>query len=750
MWHIYPRYVYGETMKKLILMASAFLLTFSLFAEERRYELNVEHVTKNITGVDVTHALAINGQMPAPTLRFKVGDTAIIVVNNKTTEPTTLHWHGLLLPWDQDGPSFSNTKLILPGTSHTFKFPIVHSGTFWYHSHTELQEQRGLYGAIVIEDEKEIAKVDHDLVYVMSDWVNEHPMQVLKNLKKDGHYYAYKKRFLPSVLGAIRAGAIWDYIKGEWTRMGPMDLSDVAYDAYLINGKQKEMLKNIKHGEKIRLRIINASASTYFYFNIGNLRNFKVITKDGVEVMPVEVNELLVGIAETYDIIFEMPHAMKTFEFKTTAQDITGSASWMVGNGPMEHVPVKMKPSPYGMDHGDHGGGHGDHGGGNGGGHGDHGDGDDNDDGHGDWDDDDFKSRQAVESEMEDDLMLAEIEDGHDHGDMPMPSMSKTKRLNYDMLMAKQVTEFDPELPRREITLELSGDMERYTWYINGKPFSEEKYIMIKYGEVVRIKFVNTTMMHHPMHLHGHFFRVINNMGKKSPLMHTVDVSPMNTVQIEFYANEPGIWFLHCHNLYHMKMGMARLIKYEGFKRPDDLVEQERIWGPELTHDNDAFGRGEVFLGTNNVEVELGISAGRYEVEMSIEMEDYDVDNLEADLLFKRYFSRFLSAVIGAEYDENSIYGLLGVQYMLPLNVEMLGYVRTDGKVIVKLKKEIPITSRLHLELEPTIEYINNEIDFEMEAGLNYVINERWEAGVTYGYDEHDGHRIGFGIRFKF
>tara|TARA_Y100000591_G_scaffold323986_2_gene342676 strand:- start:306 stop:1025 length:720 start_codon:yes stop_codon:yes gene_type:complete len=239
-------------------------------------------------------------------------------------------------------------------------------------------------------------------------------------------------------------------------------------------------------------------------------------------------------------------------------------------------------------------------------------------------------------------------------------------------------------------------------------------------------------------------------MGKKSPLMHTVDVSPMNTVEIEFYANEPGIWFLHCHNLYHMKMGMARLVKYEGFKRPDDLVEQERVWGPELTHDNDAFSRGEVYLGTNNVEVELGINAGRYEVEMSIEMEDYDIDNLEADLLFKRYFSRFLSAVVGAEYDENSIYGLLGIQYMLPLNVEMLGYVRTDGKVIVKLKKEIPITSRLALELEPTIEYLNNEVDFEMEAGLNYVINERWEAGVTYGYDQHDGHRIGFGIRFKF
>lgn len=742
-------------MKKFILLF--LLVSTSLFSAEKRYELNVEHVTKNITGVDVTHALAINGQMPAPTLRFKLGDTAVIKVINKTKEPTTLHWHGVLVPWDQDGPSFSNTKLILPGTTHTFRFPIIHTGTFWYHSHTELQEQRGLYGAIVIEDEKKM-DVDHDLVFLMSDWINEHPQQVLKNLKKDGDYYAMKKDFLPSVLGAIRAGAIWDFIKAEWTRMGPMDLSDVGYDAFLINGEQKKMLKNIKHGEKVRLRVINASASTYFYFNIGNLRNFKVITKDGVEVMPVEVNELLVGIAETYDIVFEMPHSMKTFEFKATAQDITGSASWMVGSGPMEHVPMKMKPSPYGMGDMDHGGG-------NGGGHGDHDDGSgDTDDGggHGDHDDggggdtDDFDNddlgKREVESDMEDDLMLAELEEGdnHDDHDMPMPGMQKTKRLNYDMLMAKTITEFDAEKPRREIVLELSGDMDRYTWHINGKPFSEEKYLMIKYGEVVKIKFVNKTMMHHPMHLHGHFFRVLNKMGKKSPLMHTVDVAPMKTVDIEFYANEPGIWFLHCHNLYHMKMGMARLVKYEGFKRPDDLIAQEREWGPRLTHDNDAFGRGEIFFGTGNVEVNLGINAGRYEVELELEIDQYDLDNLEADLLFKRYFSKYLSVILGAEYDESSIYGLFGVQYMLPLNVEMQGYVRSDGMVVVKLKKEIPLTSRLALELEPTFEYLNNELDFEMEAGLNYAFSERWEAGVTYGYSEDDGHSVSFGIRFKF
>lgn len=163
-----------------------FIFSVNIFAAEKNYELRVQNITKNITGVAVTHALAINGSIPAPTLKFKLGDDAVIKVINETKEPTTLHWHGVLVPWKQDGPQFSNTRVIGPGSTHIFRFPIKHTGTYWYHSHTELQEQRGLYGAIVIEEESPRQIVDHDFVFVMSDWTNENPMQVLANLKKDG------------------------------------------------------------------------------------------------------------------------------------------------------------------------------------------------------------------------------------------------------------------------------------------------------------------------------------------------------------------------------------------------------------------------------------------------------------------------------------------------------------------------------------------------------------------------------------
>ena len=290
------------------------------FSAEVRYDLRVASVTKNITGEAVDHALAINGSIPAPTLRFRLGDEAVIVVHNDMDMPTTLHWHGVLVPWKQDGPQFSNTRIIEPHSSHTFQFPIKHTGTYWYHSHTNLQEQSGLYGAIVIEEETIRHEVDHDVELVISDWTNERPEEVLANLKKDGHFYVYKKDSLPSITDAMARGSLGDYLRSEWERMEPMDLSDVGYDAFLINGKIESALEGVGHGEKVRFRIINAGASTYFYFNIGQSRNFTVVSKDGVEVQPVLAQELLIGMGETYDIIFEMPHDMKTLEARATAQ----------------------------------------------------------------------------------------------------------------------------------------------------------------------------------------------------------------------------------------------------------------------------------------------------------------------------------------------------------------------------------------------------------------------------------------------
>ncbi|MBI2026890.1 MAG: multicopper oxidase domain-containing protein, partial [Deltaproteobacteria bacterium] len=686
----------------------------------RHYDLRIQHISKNITGVESHDALAINGQIPAPTLRFKKGDTAVTKVINETHERTTLHWHGVLVPWDMDGPAFSNNKLIEPGESFTFKFPIKQTGTYWYHSHAELQEQRGLYGAFIIEDEHQHPTINHDQELVLSDWSNEHAMSILHNLKKDGDYYGYKKDFLPSIIDAIRRGSFGGYLKGEWDRMGPMDLSDVGYDAFLINGEQQSTFENAKPGDKIRFRIINSASSSYFYINIGNLRNFTVISKDGIDIEPITVNELLVAIGETYDILFQVPntHHPMAFELRSTAQDVTGYSSLFVGSGSTENAPDKEKSNPYVMKH---------------------------------------EADHVGHKPPPQDMPPPHDPHGGLHG-MSLPtkhqeahsSIPKIKGLHYGMIRAKQKTEFNADLKRHDIRLQLSGDMNRYQWMINGKPFSEEKYIHVKYNEVVRFTMVNTTMMHHPMHLHGHFFRVINEQGAQSPLFHTVDVAPMSTVTIEFHANEPGIWFFHCHNLFHMMMGMARLIKYDNFEEPMDLVIYEKKVAPHMIQDDDMFWRGNLGAYSNHAEVEVGVNAGRYDVTLHLELDEYDPKTFESQLIFKRYLNIFFAVLGGAEVEDEKLHAILGLAYTLPLRIETRAYLRTDKKIVVTLKKEIPITGHVSLDLEPRFEYVDQEFEWEFETTGLYNFSEIWSAGLFYKRDENNHQTVGVGVKIRF
>ncbi|MBI4041791.1 MAG: multicopper oxidase domain-containing protein [Deltaproteobacteria bacterium] len=690
----------------------------AIFAQtERVYNLRIHQKTVNITGEPVSHALAINDQIPAPTLRFRKGEMAVIHVTNTLSEPTTLHWHGVLVPWNMDGPAFSNSKLILPGETFTFRFPIQQTGTYWYHSHTGLQIQAGLYGAIVIEDEIPLVKTDHDLVIILSDWTNEKPNRVMSNLKKDGDDYAFKKKFFPSLLGAIRHGAVWDYIKSEWTRMGPMDLSDLGYDAFLMNGQRSSTIPAMKPMDKVRLRVINASSSTYFYLNIGNLRNFTVISKDGMGVVPLEVNEILMGMGETYDLFFEVPHAHHpmAYEFRATAQDVTGFGSLILGDQQsIERVLDKIKPNPYAMEHaGIHGG--------------------------------NTSEPPSHGSHPSPSQGLPTHGDDPENVDVPM-----SNRLNANMLKSPTITEFDSALQRHNIHLELDGDMERYTWYINGKPFSEEKYILVRYNEVVRVTLENKTMMHHPMHLHGHFFRFLNGQGKYAPNFHTVDVGPMQTVTIEFWANEPGEWFFHCHNAYHMEMGMSRLVKYEGFERPPELMEEElKHSSMAMIHDDGFYLNGEAEVYTNHAELELGLNGGRWDIVLNLELENYNEDHFEAETLFKRYLSRFLAITGGGEYEDHELHALLGLAYKLPFNIDTLVYLRTDRTVVIRLKKEIPVLPRVNLGIEPRFEY-RDHFDWELEASLGYRLTNRWSLDAFYRREDDLGHAIGFGFKFGF
>lgn len=869
------------TLCLLLTLLLTHLPSFS-FAKDTIYDLNIEHKTVNFTGTPVDHALAINGSIPAPTLKFQLGDRAIINVKNSTQEPTTLHWHGVLVPWDMDGPSFTNNKLILPGETFSFIFPIKHTGTYWYHSHTELQEQRGLYGAIVIEDEKEF---DKDLTFILSDWTNEHPQSVLKNLKKEGHYYAFKKDFLPSLVGAISEGKTKNFLQSEWTRMGPMDLSDVAYDAFLINGKITQTLEDIKPGDKLRIRVINAGASSYFYFNIGNLRHFDVISKDGVDVQPVTVNEVLIGMGETYDLAFTVPTDASP-EFRATVQDITGYASVILGNNKVENAPNKTKPSEYaGHDHheGHHGNhqthqdsthqkGHTKHQKGHHKGHQptntpnlennqhhhpkqnkqetqntettlehsqhspdktqhdhtktqsssenlenekqentelssenqkdknqDHNSstkettshehntkksqnkGDDTTNHPTENKDSLNITLQKEDSTTENNEATREIQSDHGNSDKGQPHTThkhntttteqNTKqstvvhRLDYSMLKSTQPTEYSDQLPRaHELTLELNGDMDRYTWTINGKPFSKEKFLIVKENDVVRWTMVNKTMMHHPMHLHGHFFRYLNGQNKNSPLFHTVDVAPMTTRTIEFHANEPGLWFFHCHNLYHMKMGMSRLVKYEGFERPERLVEHEKQYKHLMTKDNDFFPRGELGLFTNHGKALIAANGGHWDISLKAEINKNNFshsenneqnhphpsknwNHYEGELIIKNYRNRFFSLLGGAEYEDEKIHALLGVTYTLPLLVEMKTYIRSDKKITAKLSKKLHFAKRLDLEIEPEFSYKKSNFYWELEASLLYHIKNNLALGSFYKQTKSSSHSIGFGAK---
>ena len=512
------------------------------FAKSVRYELSITNQKVNITGKEVDFALSVNGGIPAPTLEFTEGDDAEIrVINKLVDQEVSLHWHGILLPPEEDGVSYVNTPPIFPGKERVFKFKIRQYGTYWYHSHTMLQEQKGVYGAIVIHPKIEKIKTDKEAVVVLSDWTDENADQVIRNLRKDGDYYLYKKNSVRSIVGAAKAGGLKTYLKNEWDRMGGMDLSDVGYDAFLINGKRDSQILVAHPGERIRLRIINAGSSSYFNVSLGQ-EAMKVIAADGQDIEPVMAKEILMGMAETYDVLFTIPEH-KNFELRATAQDATGYASAWIGMGSKVQAPEKQKPDLYApMNHTGHGA-HSEHSSPN--------------------------HNQTDHSKINHAELTPDPHAGH-----LMPPNKKLKlddnskipiieTLSVDEIRSPVSTILPKNAPTYDLKLVLGGDMERYIWHINGKAIHEDRLININEGDIVKFTFENATMMHHPMHLHGHFFRVINKNGDYSPLKHTVDVPPMGTRTIEFYANEPGQWMLHCHNLYHMDAGMARVVRYK-------------------------------------------------------------------------------------------------------------------------------------------------------------------------------------------
>ncbi|MBP7843542.1 MAG: multicopper oxidase domain-containing protein [Proteobacteria bacterium] len=706
-------------MNKYLILCLA-LSSATSFAKTVRYDLTIRNEAVNLSGKkQVNFALTVNGGIPAPTLEFTEGDDAEITVTNNidSGEEASIHWHGILLPPEEDGVSYVNTPPILKGQSRTFRFKIRQHGTYWYHSHTMLQEQKGVYGAFIIHPKKKTLKYDKDIVAVLSDWSDENADKILKNLRKDGDYYLFKKNSIRSIFGAARTGGLGTYFKNEWIRMGGMDLSDVGYDAFLINGKKDSQLGVIHPGERVRLRIINAGASSYFYVSLAGLP-MTIVSADGVDIEPVQAKEILMGMAETYDVIFSVPEH-KNFELRATVQDLTGHASAWLGMGDKLFAPDKSAPNLYaGMDHSSMG--HGSEGGGT-----DH-------------------------SKMDHSNMSMPMDHSTMDHSKHQSSDSIVETLTVDNLKSPSITAFSKNKKIHDVKLVLGGDMERYVWHINGKAMYQDRTIEIKEGEVVRFTLANETMMHHPMHLHGHFFRVLNANGDNSPLKHTVDVGPHMTRTIEFYANEPGQWMLHCHNLYHMKTGMARVVKYSSWEPSPEMKKHEKH--DSHLHDH-WYHYGKLALATQRGEAFFRSSQTWNQLELRVEAENqskkmfgFDKDlEYQGDLFYRRWFGQFLNVVGGGTYFDEKFYGSAGVAYTLPMLVESQLLVDHEGQFRLNLEKKFQWTSHVYSELEFTWRPNTEDHKTEYKISLMYAPNWSWAAGFLLS-----GEKLGVGLEMQF
>jgi FtsP/CotA-like multicopper oxidase with cupredoxin domain len=644
-------------------------------------------------------ALTINGGIPGPVLRFREGDVARIRVHNQLKrETTSVHWHGLLLPNAQDGVPYLTTPPIEPETTHTFEFPLSHSGTYWYHSHTGLQEQRGVYGSIVVEPrEGVLPKADREHVLVLSDWTNEDPQEVMRTLMRGSEYYAIRKGNFQSIAGAIRAGALREYLDREKSRLPPMDISDVAYDAFLINGQRRSKLA-ARPGETVRLRVINAGASTFFYLHSAT-GPLTIVAADGPTVKPIQVNRLFMGIGETYDVLITVPET-GAWEVRATAQDGSGHASAFLGDGTEHLAPGVPKPDLYRMD----------------------------------------EALLAAITEAEESGKLDNKTALAAENPRPLSPYRRLESLSSTVLPATNSV--------RKLTLRLTGDMQRYIWSINGKTLKEDSTIPVSRGEVLQLELINDTMMHHPMHLHGHFFRLVEGKESHAPLKHTVDVPPMGKRIIEFLANEEKDWFFHCHILYHMEAGMARVFSYRE-QGPDHKVnlgphslDPYRFMGEVSLQSHMSMGMATLQNSRNNFNVLWDAGWGTVSKPYP---HDHRVE-YEADLTYSRYVNPNFSPFAGfrfANEDGAKNRGIFGVNYRLPYLVQSELLVDTQGDVRLRLGKNFQITDRFSVFAEG--EYDTGS-QWEWTAGAEYLLNKRFSLISQY----HSDHGAGGGIIFRF
>ncbi len=500
------------------------------------FTLTIAQTTVNFTGA-ARIATTVNGTIPAPTLHWREGDTVTLTVVNELTETTSIHWHGLILPYDMDGAPGISFNGIPAGSRYTYRFKVQQSGTYWYHSHSGMQEQTGLYGVIIISPAVETIAADRDYVVQLSEWTDEDPYKVFAKLKKQSDYYNFNQPtavdFFHDVahdgLGAaLDKRAMWNQM-----RMSMTDLADIsAYTyTYLLNGKTAadNWLGVFKPGERVRLRFINSAAQTFFDVRIPGL-GLIVVHADGQPVEPVTVDEFRIGPAETYDII--VTPAQQAYTVFAQSMDRSGFAcgTLAVHAGLKAAIPAPDRPEPLtmadmmGAAHSTVAVHH-------------------------------AKTEYGANVDMRVDTPRTNLDDPG------IGLRNKGRRvLTYADLRSLSGVMTDERPPGRDIELHLTGNMERYSWSLDGVPFAESTPIHFRYGERLRVIFVNDTMMSHPMHLHGMWSDLESPDGQVQVRKHVVVVQPAQRVSFRVTADARGYWPWHCHLFYHMHGGMFRVV----------------------------------------------------------------------------------------------------------------------------------------------------------------------------------------------
>ncbi|MBL8996258.1 MAG: copper resistance system multicopper oxidase [Gemmatimonadales bacterium] len=556
------------------------------------YDLEIAETKLRIEGRSTT-ATTINGTVPGPLIRLREGDDAILRVTNRLREDTSIHWHGLILPPEMDGVPGLSFPGIRPGETFEYRYPVQQAGTYWYHSHSGLQEQLGHYGPLVIDPAEPLPYAyDREFVLVLSDWTFENPYRLLERLKKQPDYYNYQRRTLMDFFRDVgRDGfgtTVRDRLMWSSMRMNPTDISDVtgATYSFLMNGMAPETNWTglFKPGERVLLRVINAGAGSYFDVRVPGVP-MTVVQVSGQPVEPVETDEFRIALAETYDVIVQLPED-RAYTIFAEAMDRSGFASGtlapregMVGALPPRRRRPTLTMNDMGMDHGSMAGMD-----------------------HANMPGMDAPAAAPVatpaaavpDEHAGHDMSamgggtpaaglrapgtlperVAHGPDSHGPGNAMAPEMVSSRLsepgvgLGEDgrrVLLYTQLRSLAPredfKAPDREIELHLTGNMERFMWGIDGVPFHEAEPIEFTYGERLRLTMVNDTMMNHPMHLHGMWMELENGQGDRIPRVHTINVKPAEKVSLLITADAPGRWAFHCHVLYHMEVGMFRIVQ---------------------------------------------------------------------------------------------------------------------------------------------------------------------------------------------